>query len=141
MTPAGFLGDKIGHKPCVLISHGFSLLATFLFISSRDFFGMLISRLLEGLASGFGGLFAGEMGGANWQALIADIVPPERRGSVMGLIGALIGAVAAPSSWVGGYFYQNYSPELPFQFNIILRALAMGIFTAILKEPQRRKQA
>jgi MFS family permease len=137
-TPAGFLGDRIGRKPCILFSQSLSLVSTFLFINLYNFSGILFSRSLEGVATGFGGLVTGETGGSNWQALIADFVPSERRGSIMGLIGTIIGALGAPSPWVGGYLYENLSPILPFQLNIALRAVAVLIFLLLLKEPKEK---
>ena len=137
-TPAGFLGDRIGRKPCILASQILSLVSTFLFINLYNFSGILFSRALEGVATGFGGLVMGEMGGSNWQALIADFVPSESRGSIMGLIGTIIGALGAPSPWIGGYFYENLSPILPFQLNIVLRAVAVLIFLLLLKEPKEK---
>jgi len=136
-TPAGFLGDRIGRKPCILTSQTLSLVSTFLFVSSRDFGGILFSRALEGVASGFGGLVMGEMGGPTWQALIADLVPAERRGSIMGLIGTITGALGAPAPWTGGYFYENFSPVFPFQTNILLRIIAVVILF-FLKEPEEK---
>jgi len=139
-TPLGFLGDRIGRKPCILASQSLSLVSTFLFINLYDFSGVLLSRALEGVASGFGGLVTGEMGGPTWQALIADFVPSERRGSIMGLIGTITGALGAPSPWVGGYFYENVSPVFPFQMNIALRVVAVVIFFLLLKEPKEKAE-
>jgi len=140
-TPAGFLGDRIGRKICIITSQILSLVSTFFFINSRAFGGALFSRALEGVASGFGGLVMGEMGGPTWQALIADLVPSESRGSIMGLIGTIIGALGAPSPWIGGYLYENLSPVLPFQLNIALRMGAITVFALFLKEPRDRARA
>jgi len=139
-TPLGFLGDRIGRKPCILASQSLSLVSTFLFINLYDFSGILLSRALEGVASGFGGLVMGEMGGPTWQALIADFVPSEKRGSTMGLIGTITGALGGPSPWAGGYFYENFSPVFPFQMNIALRMVAVVIFFLLLKEPKEKAE-
>jgi len=79
----------------------------------------------------------GEMGGPTWQALIADLVPAERRGSIMGLIGTITGALGAPAPWTGGYLYENFSPVFPFQTNILLRIIAVVILF-FLKEPEEK---
>jgi len=59
----------------------------------------------------------------------------------MGLIGTIIGALGAPSPWIGGYLYENLSPVLPFQLNIALRMGAIAVFTFFLKEPRDRARA
>ena len=137
-TPTGFLADRIGRKSCILISQTLSLISILGFINSHDFRGVLLSRGLGGVGSGFGGMVFGFMGGPTWQALIADRVPSETRGSIMGLIGTIMGGLAIPSSWIGGYFYENLSPALPFQLSIAVRAAAIVIFILSVKEPEER---
>mgnify|MGYP000271125320 CR=1 FL=1 len=137
-TPTGFLADRVGRKSCILISHVLSLLSLIGFLNSNGFIGVLLSRALGGVGSGFGGMVWGFMGGPTWQALIADLVPSEVRGSMMGLIGAITGAIGIPSSWVGGYLYENLSPSLPFQLSIVLRGIAVMIFLLFLREPKEK---
>lgn len=98
--PSGFLADRIGRKSCILASHCLSILSNLLFIQSNNFEEALISRFIGGICSGFGGMVWGAMGGPTWQALIADIVPSEKRGRAMGLIGAMTGALGTPLSLI-----------------------------------------
>lgn len=138
--PSGFLADRIGRKSCILASHGLSLLSNLVFINSNNFKEALISRLIGGVCSGFGGMVWGTMGGPTWQALIADIVPPEKRGRVMGLIGTMTGALGTPAPWIGGYLYENFYPALPIQLNMAVQASAMVIFLLFLREPKEKER-
>ncbi len=142
MMPAGMLADRIGRKPCIIISRVLSSFSTLGFTFSRNFWHMGAVRALGGVASGFGGAAWGPIGGPVWQALVADVTPPEDRGRMMGLMGTIQGLVSTPASWVGGYMYDNVSPELPFYTSFALNTIGTAIFVALLKEPGRsRKRA
>jgi hypothetical protein len=64
------------------------------------------------------------MGGPVWQALVADMVPLSDRGRVIGLMGSAQILLGLPSSWFGGYLWENYSPDLTFQVSGVLGFLA-----------------
>ncbi len=132
--PAGVLTDRIGRKPCITISRILSPLSTLGFTVATNFWQMGAVRVAGGVAQGFGGLVWGAMGGPAWQALVADVTPPQSRGKMMGLMGAITGVVSTPASWVGGYMYDHISPNLPFQTSFILDTVGTLIFIAFLKE-------
>jgi MFS family permease len=77
------------------------------------------------------------MGGPVWQALVADVTPPKSRGKIMGMMGSITAIASTPASWVGGYMYDNISPNLPFQTSFILDTVGTIIFIAFLKEPKK----
>ncbi len=142
MMPAGMLADRIGRKPCIIISRVLSSFSTLGFTFSHNFWHMAAVRALGGVASGFGGAAWGPIGGPVWQALVADVTPPEDRGRMMGLMGTIQGLVSTPASWVGGSMYDNISPELPFYTSFALNTIGTAVFVALLKEPRRsRKRA
>ncbi len=66
------------------------------------------------------------------RALVADIVPQERRGAAYGLLNAAIGITALPASVIAGVLWQGagswtgFGPSAPFFFGAAL-ALAAGI--------------
>jgi MFS family permease len=76
-----------------------------------------------------------EAGGPSWNALIADIVPPAKRATVMGSIGTLTAVVAAPGSVLGGYLWDTVSPQLPFQLSMAVGLVSAAIFWLRVKEP------
>ena len=136
--PSGILSDRIGRKPCIIVSRVLSPMQMLGFILSRNFWHILASRLLGGIGEGFGGTVMGIMGGPAWQALVADIVPASRRGSVMGLMGTLTGLLSLPASWIGGYMYDHVSPLTPFQASFAFGVAATLIFIIFLKEPEKK---
>jgi MFS family permease len=135
--PGGMLADRIGRKPCIVVSKLLGPLSTIGFILSTNFWHLAIARSINGVAMGFGGMVWGPMGGPVWQALVADCTPLEERGRMMGLMGSIAGLVSTPASWVGGYFYDNISPELPFKASFALDLTATAIFIAFFREPQK----
>ena len=135
--PGGMLADRVGRKPCIIVSRTLSPLSTIGFTFSSNFWQMGVTRALGGVAQGFGGLVWGPMGGPVWQALVADLTTQQNRGMMMGLMGSIAGVVSTPASWVGGYMYDNISPKLPFQASFLIDVIATIIFILLLKEPER----
>ncbi len=138
--PGGMLADRIGRKPCILISRVLSSFSTLGFTFSQNFWHLAGTRVVGGVAQGFGGTAWGPMGGPVWQALVADLTPPEDRGRMMGMMGTIQGLVTTPASWVGGYMYDNVSPKLPFYTSFALNTIGTLIFLALLREPKRSRQ-
>lgn len=135
--PTGMLTDRIGRKPCIIISRILSPLSTLGFTFATNFWQLGVVRVVGGVARGFGGLVWGAMGGPVWQALVADVTPSKSRGKIMGMMGSITAIASTPASWVGGYMYDNISPNLPFQTSFVLDILGTIIFIAFLKEPKK----
>ncbi len=135
--PTGMLTDRIGRKPCIIISRILSPLSTLGFTFATNFWQLGAVRVIGGVARGFGGLVWGAMGGPVWQALVADVTPPKSRGKIMGMMGSITAIASTPASWVGGYMYDNISPNLPFQTSFVLDIVGTIIFIAFLKEPKK----
>ena len=57
----------------------------------------------------------------------------------MGLMGTLVGLLSLPASWVGGYLYDNVSPQAPFYASFVLGVTATIIFILLVSEPERRE--
>ena len=77
----------------------------------------------------------GSQSGPVWQALVTEMAPTHLRGSVLGLVGTVTGLLSAPASLVGGYLYENYSPQSPFFTSFLLGMMGLIIFTVFVKEP------
>jgi ubiquinone biosynthesis protein len=73
------------------------------------------------LARALCGMFGGIAGGAV-MTIAADVVPPERRGAAMGLVGTSFSAAAAVGVPFGLYLAQKFEWEAPF---LVLAGLAM----------------
>ena len=74
-------------------------------------------------------------GGPSWNALIADIVPQEKRATVIGTMGTVTALMGAPSSILGGWLWQTFSPQLPFQISMFVGLIGAAIFWVGVKEP------
>ena len=135
--PGGMLSDHLGRKPMILISRIIGPITTYGITLAGNFQNYFIVRCTGRVGEGLGGGALGFSGGPAWQALIADIIPSEKRGTVMGTIGTLTGIVGAPSSMLGGYLWNIYSPQLPFQISMVLGLIGAVIFAIGVREPKR----
>jgi MFS family permease len=122
--PLGSLSDNVGRRRLIIggwIAYGLVYL------------GLAFSRAgwqvwaLYGL---YGIYYAATEGVA--KALVADLVPQERRGTAYGLLNAAIGITALPASVIAGLLWQGagrwtgFGPSAPFFFGAAL-ALTAGI--------------
>jgi MFS family permease len=114
--PLGSLSDRIGRRKLMLagwtiyglVYLGFALSHTGVEIWVLFGFYGIYYALTEGVA----------------KALVADIVPPEQRGTAYGLFNAAIGFSALPASVIAGVLWQTISPAAPFAFGAFLSILA-----------------
>lgn len=132
-TPAGILADRQGKKPLILVSRVLNSVSILGYTFSHNFSQLFMFRGLAGIGNGLGGAMWGPVGGPVWQALIADLSPPEDRGRIMGLMGTIGSLVSSPASWMGGYLFDNVSPQLPFQLSFGLDMVGTVILLMFLK--------
>jgi MFS family permease len=120
--PLGALSDRVGRRRLIIggwIAYGLVYLG---FALSKS--GWQIWTLF-GL---YGIYYAATEGVA--KALIADLVPKERRGTAYGLYNAAIGLTALPASviagllWQGAFGWAGFGPAAPFFFGATLAMLA-----------------
>jgi MFS family permease len=129
--PLGALSDKIGRRRLIL----FGWLAYGLV-----YLGLAVSQTgwqvwtLFGL---YGIYYAATEGVA--RALIADIVPEERRGTAYGLYAAAVGLTALPASLIAGLLWQGiggwsgFGASAPFYFGAAMSLLAGFLFWKMVK--------
>ncbi|MFB0543291.1 MAG: MFS transporter, partial [Candidatus Bathyarchaeia archaeon] len=106
---------------------------------SRNFTQVFLVQIISSIGSGFGGGGYGGMGGPAWQALVADLVPSRMRARIMGLMGTVTGLSSLPSPIIGGYLYENYSPQTAFIVASMLGLLGSVAFGIFVKEPKKRE--
>jgi MFS family permease len=121
-TPAGALSDRIGRKR--LIVGGWLVYAAI-------YFGFALAQAAWQawlLYAAYGLYYGLAYGTAN--ALVADLVPVECRGTAYGTYHAVIGILAFPASliagllWQGAGAWEGFGPSAPFLFGGILASLA-----------------
>lgn len=120
----GRLSDRIGRRPVILIGLTGSALSYLVFAYAGNFEALLFSRVL-----------AGSMGATVnvAQAYLADVTPPERRSSAMGLIGAAFGLGFVIGPAVGG-ISSHYGDQLP---GLIAASLCAGnLLLALVRLPE-----
>jgi len=113
-TPAGRLSDRIGRRR--LIIGGW-------LVYSVIYFGFALARSswqVWVLYAAYGLYYGLAYGSAN--ALVADLVPENMRGTAYGTYNAVIGLLAFPSSFIAGILWQGIGswsglgPSAPFFF-------------------------
>lgn len=115
-TPAGRLSDKIGRKRLIV---GGWLVYALMYLG----FGLASRGWQVWLLYGVYGLYYGmAYGSAN--ALVADLVPEQLRGTAYGTYNAIIGIIAFPSSLIAGILWEKISPAAPFLFGSGLALVA-----------------
>jgi len=134
--PSGMLSDKYGRKNNIMVSRVVAPVTQYFMASVSGFTPYLVVMSFNaiGLAFGGGGVRAG---GSAWNALIADIVPSHKRATVNGVIGTLTAVVAAPSSVIGGWLWETFYPQLPFQLSAVIGLVAAAVFWFGVHEPER----
>ncbi len=129
--PLGALSDKIGRRKLIIggwLAYGLVYLG---FALSRT--GWHIWALF-GL---YGIYYAAAEGTA--KALIADLVPAEKRGTAYGLYNAAVGLTAFPASliagllWQGAFGWAGFGASAPFFFGAGLALLAGVLFWRLVR--------
>jgi MFS family permease len=139
--PGGMLSDRIGRKPVISLSRFLTPMSMLGITLAQNFPHYLIAQATNSLSEALGG--GGRMGNAGgpaWQALVADIVPKEKRATVMGTIGTITGVVAAPASLAGSWLWNNLGPVWPFRASALTGLVSVAIFMLGVKEPPRNKE-
>jgi MFS family permease len=131
--PGGMLSDRYGRKNNIMLGRTISPISQGLVTLTSGFNGYFAVRIFNaaGIAIGGSGM---EAGGPSWNALIADIVPPSKRATVLGTIGTLTAVVAAPGSVLGGWLWDNLAPQAPFQLSMVTGLVSATLFWLKVKE-------
>ncbi len=132
-APAGALSDRIGRRRLILAGWGVYGLIYLGFALAAAAWQIWLLYALYGL---YYGLFEGTA-----RALVADLVPPQTRGTAYGLYNAAVGLAALPASilagvlWHGVGAWQGFGPSAPFLAGAALAVTAIGLFTRWERRP------
>ena len=123
-TPGGILSDRIGRKP--LIAAGWLVYATVYFL-----FGRASQTWHAWALFAVYGVYFGLTEGVE-RALVADLVPKNRRGSAFGWYNLAIGVGALPASLLFGALWDRWGSATAFNFGALLAlAAAVGVIFAV----------
>ncbi len=122
-VPAGILSDKIGRER--LIIFGYLLYSAVYFGFGRTSSSTAIVMLFA-----LYGLYSAAADGAQ-KALVADLIPRDKRGTGLGIYNCLIGMTLLPASIIAGLLYDNINNSVPFYYGsamAFVAAMLMIIF-------------
>jgi DHA2 family multidrug resistance protein len=109
-APVGWLASRFGKKRLAIVSMtGFTIMSM-LCGAAQTLDQMILFRLLQGA---FGAALSPLS-----QAIMLDLYPPEKRGSIMGIwsMGVMLGPILGPT--LGGYLTETYTWRWVFYVNV-----------------------
>ncbi len=124
--PAGMLSDKIGREK--LIIFGYLLYAAIYFG-----FGRTKSITVIVLLFAFYGLYSAATDGVQ-KALVADLIPKDKRGTGLGIYNFLIGITILPASLIAGFLYDNVNNRIPFYYGSAMAFTATVLMFAFYRK-------
>ncbi|SEB78818.1 MDR family MFS transporter [Paenibacillus sp. GP183] len=122
----GKLADLYGRRLIYLIGMGFFLAGSALCGLSHNMTELIIFRAIQGI--GAGALMPIAM------TIIGDIFPPDRRGKMQGIFGAVFGLSSVLGPAVGGFLVDNVNWQWIFYVNLPFGILGAIVLGTVLKE-------
>ena len=138
--PAGSLSDKLAFGRKRLVQVGWALYALI-------YLGLALAGSVWRIALLFlvYGLYYGLTEGV-LRAMVADLVPSERRATAYGIFHAATGLTLLPASvlagllWQGAGSWEGFGPRAPFLFGAALSLLALALFALWARQGDRAKE-
>lgn len=115
--PLGSLSDKIGREKVIIlgwVSYALAYLG----------FGFTNSVLQIWLLFAFYGVYYATTEGVA-KALVADLIPSERRGRAYGIYNMAVGLITLPASIIAGILWDKINPAAPFFFGSFMAMIAV----------------
>lgn len=128
--PLGKLIDRIERKKAVVLAYFLFTPASVLFIFSTGFVHVLLVFVMFAVGNCL--IYPA------YSALMADMIPREKRGRIMGTIGTLNVMATVPASVLAGLLY-SLDPAYPFVFTVVLGIVVSLIVFLLVKEPKVRE--
>jgi len=115
--PFGILSDKFGRKALILFGMVLFLIGSVIAYLANDIYTLIMGRLLQG---------AGAVGSVI-SAAISDVVPEEKRGKAMAMVGGSIAIAFAIAMVVGSVVGGYFGVDILFLITSILAFLAIVV--------------
>jgi MFS family permease len=139
----GMISDRYGRVMGILVARSILPAESLGLVYLNDFNHLMALFTVLGVGGGLGGgsiRGGGGMGGPSWQALIADIVPQQDRGKVMGFMGTLTGVINIPAPILGAYLWESAGPDTLLVLGGVLGLTAVPLILLFIKEPKTRQR-
>jgi MFS family permease len=128
---SGKLVDKIGRKPIIYFGITICIICALLYPLLTTIFSFFMVRLLHGFCAGTAPTAS--------SAILADIVPPNKRGEAMGFMGLLANIGTAISPSLGSFITNHYSLEAMFYFSCFLGFLSWLLIFFVAETLENRQ--
>lgn len=128
---SGKLADTVGRVPVMMVGSLVCFVCSLMYPLFTSVMGFLLLRLIHGFSTGFKP--------TGQAAYLSDIIPAERRGEAMGLLGTAssIGMAGGPA--VGGLLSNQFGLDVMFYCSSAF-ALLSAVILAGIKETVKEKQ-
>ncbi len=124
--PFGFLSDKWGRKPLIYIGIVIFIIGSLICAFSSSAFMLVMGRFLQGV-SAIGGVIS---------AMIADIVPEQKRTKAMAIMGASISLSFTIAMIIGSSFGASFGVHQLFILSAFLSAVSLVLLFMVPKIPK-----
>jgi EmrB/QacA subfamily drug resistance transporter len=131
MPVYGKLGDLLGRKPLLFAGLGLFLAGSVLGGLAWNMSVLILARAIQGL--GGGGLMILAL------AVVADIVPPRRRGTYVAVLVSVWSFSSVLGPILGGWFADSAGWRWAFWFNLPIGVVAFVLVLLFLRAPMRGK--
>lgn len=128
--PMGLLADRVGRKR-VLVAGYLCFAAAYAGLAMAE-----DDLAVWGLFALYG-VYMGVADG-NGRAFLAQLSPPDKRGTAFGFYHAVIGGAALPASVIAGLLWDGVSPASPFWFGAAGATAAAVLLLLFVPEPEPR---
>jgi DHA2 family multidrug resistance protein len=130
-APVGWIAARFGRKNFAIVSLAGFTVASMLCGAAQTLEEMIVFRLIQGA---FGAALSPLS-----QAIMLDLYPPQKRGSVMAIwgIGVMVGPILGPT--LGGYLTDAYSWRWVFYVNLPFGIAAVTGIWLFLRETHRNE--
>lgn len=120
---SGKLADKFGRVPVMMTGSAVCLVMGLLYPLFTTVLGFLFLRLIHGFSTGFTP--------TGQAAFLSDIIPPDRRGEAMGLLGTAgtVGMASGPA--IGGLIANHYPIDFLFYCSSAMALASLAVLSGV----------